>query len=109
VVDLVILEIYFEKREFVIECSSQTIFLQNDENLLQKSCVVKKAGNIYFAKKRNSKLKKIKMNYFFNASTARSNFYLFIYLFPSSIFSCCSKGDQSSATREFSQIWLQDK
>jgi len=82
-------------------------FVQNDENLLQKSCVVK-AGSIS-PKRENKKLKKFKMNYFLNASTARSNFFL-NYLFPppSSTFSFCSKDDQS-ATREFGQIWLQDK
>ncbi len=54
-------------------------FVQNDENLLQKSCVVK-AGNISPKREiQNSK----KMNYFLNASTARSNFFLkFIYSPP---------------------------
>jgi hypothetical protein len=66
-------------------------FLQNDENLLQKSCVVKQQE--IFRQKEKFKTQNFKMNY------------LFIYLFPPSIFSCCSKGDQS-ATREFSQIWL---
>jgi hypothetical protein len=53
-------------------------FLQIDENLLQKSCVVIKQA--IFRQKEKLKTQKLKMNYFFNASTARSNFiYLFIF------------------------------
>jgi len=105
VVDLVILEIYFQKKGICDRMFLTNYFVQNDENLLQKSCVVK-AGSI--SPKREIQNSKIQNELLFKCFNSQKQIYLFIYSPPPSTFSFCSKDDQS-ATREFSQIWLQDK